>query len=91
MLVDIAVERVEQRAARALLSMVCHLSETKLRGRVGVSATLSRRDFSEMIGTTLETAVRILSEFRRRGLISERDCELIAFNEPALRILANQE
>ena len=81
MLVGIAVERVEQRAARALL-MLADGSSPRLR------VVLSRRDFSELIGTTLETAVRVLSSFRRQGLVLEQDGELVLLDVDGLRELA---
>ena len=81
MLVGIAVERVEQRAARALL-MLAEGSAPRLR------VALSRRDFSELIGTTLETAVRVLSSFRKQGLVLEQEGELLLLDVEGLRDLA---
>ena len=89
MLVDIALERVEQRAARALLLMARSQSAGEMRARLKV--TMGRRDFSELIGTTLETAVRVLSDFRRRGLVKETAGELIVLDEPGLSLLACED
>lgn len=69
-MVAIAVERAEVRAARALLRLAQHLGKKELEG-VLLPMPLSRQDFAELIGTTLETAIRVLSRFRKQGLVNE--------------------
>ena len=39
---------------------------------VRIDLTLSREDLAEMIGTTPETAIRQLSEFRTEGIVATR-------------------
>lgn len=85
MLVGMALERVEQRAARALLALLSSAASADS-GQTRVA--LTRREFAELIGTTPETAVRILSEFRRRGLIRPARKGLFVSQVEDLRRLA---
>lgn len=63
---SIALERVEQRLARMLLT----LSE-KIGQRHGTSIELnvSRQELADMIGTTVETTIRITSKWQQAGII----------------------
>lgn len=72
MAVGLAVERADQRAARALLSLAARLG---VKGPEGVSlrTPLDRHSFAELIGTTTETAIRILGRFRRQGYLVEEE------------------
>ena len=68
--VAMALERVETRALTALGTLARRLSGTGEASRP-MKFVLTRQEFAEMIGTTTETAIRILSQFRRHGLIRE--------------------
>ena len=65
MMAAMATERVEHRALMAL-SMLAERG-----GRLKFNMPLTRQEFGEWIGTTTETAIRTLSELRRRGCLSE--------------------
>lgn len=68
--VAIAVERVETRALSALTGLARRLGEPL--GRcLRLRFLLNRQEFAELIGATTETAIRVLSQFRRQGLIRE--------------------
>lgn len=74
---------VEQRIASTLL----HLA-----GRIGVrqgtsiliDVPLSRQDLADMTGTTVETASRVMSEFRRAGLIESGRRWIVILDEEGL-------
>lgn len=66
--VAMALERVETRAKNAL----CMLARRMGHGN-RVQLLLNRQEFAELLGTTTETAIRILSQFRRQGLIQEQE------------------
>jgi len=63
---SIAFERVEQRMARALLGLAAKIGQHKT-GAVALRVT--RRELAGMVGTTVETAIRITSRWQQRGLI----------------------
>ena len=50
---------------------------------------LTREEMAEMIGVTQETAIRLLSEFRRDGLIQVKDRAITVLNIEALIETAN--
>jgi len=72
MLKNIATERVERRIASLLL---------KLSEKVGIDDgdfrridfPLTRQEISEMVGTTVETCIRTMSKFQKKGVIKSSD------------------
>jgi CRP/FNR family transcriptional regulator len=68
---SLAVERVEQRIARVLLKLAESAGSDAPEGRV-IEMPLTRQDVADMTGTTVETAIRVMSKFRRSGLIRTR-------------------
>lgn len=49
---------------------------------------LTHEEIAQVIGTSRETVTRLLSEFRKKGLIQWRDCNLVLMNRAALEISA---
>ncbi len=66
---SLAVDRVDQRIARALLRLK-DLGGVPAPGGEGIMIDihLTRQDIAEMTGTTVETAIRVMSRFRKGGL-----------------------
>jgi CRP/FNR family transcriptional regulator, cyclic AMP receptor protein len=52
--------------------------------RVGARLTLTHEEISQMIGTSRETVTRLLSGFRKKGLIQWKGCNLILTDRAAL-------
>ncbi len=68
MLQSMATERVEKRLAHLLL----RLSEefgVKINERILINMPLTRRELAEMVGTTIETTIRVLSRFTKEGYL----------------------
>ncbi len=68
MLKNIATERVERRIASLLLK----LSEKIVvdgEGYKKLDFPLTRQEISEMVGTTVETCIRTMSKFQKKGII----------------------
>jgi CRP-like cAMP-binding protein len=63
---SIALERVEQRLARILLGLGAKIGQR--RGAV-VELNVSRQELADMIGSTVETTIRITSKWQQAGLI----------------------
>lgn len=59
----------ETRIAATLLKLAAKLGEEQ-DGMLLIQMPLSRQDVAEMTGTTTETASRVMSQFRRDGLIA---------------------
>ncbi|KPV54231.1 hypothetical protein SE17_05055 [Kouleothrix aurantiaca] len=77
---ELATERVERRVARLLLRLA-HQSGHKVAGGILIDLPLSRQNLAEMIGTTLYTVSRILSQWEAQGLV-ETGRERVVIRRP---------
>ena len=80
---SLAVERVEQRIARVLLKLAESAGSDVPEGRV-IEMPLTRQDVADMTGTTVETAIRVMSKLRRSGLIRTRRGKVLLLDVDAL-------
>ena len=76
---DLAGERVEQRLARTLLM---------LSSRLGHTLPFTRQEIADMAGTTTETAIRVMSHLKERGIIHSVRGKVIILDEVKLRLLS---
>jgi CRP-like cAMP-binding protein len=84
---SLAVERVEQRIARVLLKLAESAGSDSPEGRV-IEMPLTRQDVADMTGTTVETAIRVMSKFRRLELIKTRRGKVVLVELAALQEIA---
>jgi len=75
---DLAGERVEQRLASVLLM---------LSAKLGPTLPFTRQEIADMVGTTTETAIRVMSHLKDRGIISSVRGKVIVLDEEKLRLL----
>src|SRR5690606_4625946 len=73
-IVDMAQKSVKQRMAETLLYLHDNLG-TDAKGALKV--ILSREDFANIVGTATESAIRILSQFKKEGLISTQGKQIV--------------
>lgn len=79
--------RVETRFARLFLKLSDDLGCPQ-GGGVFIPMALSRQDLADLLGTTVETSIRIMSRWGKQGIVqTEREGFLIA-DRPALESLA---
>ena len=76
---DLAGERVEQRLATTLLM---------LSSKLGPTLPFTRQEIANMAGTTTETAIRVTSQLRKRGIIRSVRGKIIILDETKLRLLS---
>ena len=76
---DLAGERVEQRLSNVLLM---------LSAKLGLTLPFTRQEIADMVGTTTETAIRIMSQLKDRGIISTVRGKVIILDEEKLRLLS---
>jgi len=76
---DIAGERVEQRVASILLL---------LSSKLGPDLPFTRQEIADMAGTTTETAIRVMSRLKDRGIIRSVRGKTIIVDETKLRLLS---
>ena len=86
---ELATSRVPQRLAAMLLRLADRGSTTVPDG-VLVDQALSREDMAEMVGTTLFTVSRTLSEWQDAGIISTRQKQVVLPDRERLTELAGQ-
>jgi len=76
---DLAGERVEQRLASLLLM---------LSSKLGLTLPFTRQEIADMVGTTTETAIRVMSHLKDRGIIRSVRGKVIILDEEKLRLLS---
>ena len=87
---EIATQRVERRLARMILRLANQTGIKTERG-VEVNLPLSRQDLAEMVGTTLYTVSRTLSQWETQGLIHSGRERLIILHPHGLVKIAEEE
>ena len=82
----LAAERVETRVARLLFKLADKTGGPGDGGtRLGLQ--LTRQDIADMVGCTLETAIRVLSRWQKEGLIKTREGVITILKRQELRRL----
>jgi len=76
---DLAGERVEQRLARTLLM---------LSAKLGSTLPFTRQEIADMAGTTTETAIRLMSNLKDRGIIRSTRGKTVILDETKLKLLS---
>ena len=84
MFLGFVADTCQQRAASALLWLHDH---ARPEGKGQVKLHLCRQELADLIGSAVETVVRVLSGFRKKGLITEQK-GLIKMDLAALNALA---
>jgi len=82
----LAAERVETRVAR-LLFKLADKSGVPTQGGIRLMLHLTRQDIADMVGCTLETAIRILSRWQKEGLIKTEEGVITILNRQELEHL----
>jgi len=82
---SIALEHVEQRLARMLLTLVEKIGERE--GGV-LQLSVTRQELADMIGTTVETTIRITSKWQQAGIVTSSRHHLGLVDPTALRRIA---
>ncbi|WP_435263922.1 Crp/Fnr family transcriptional regulator [Tenacibaculum sp. nBUS_03] len=81
-IVDMAQKTVKQRLASTLL----YLDERFLKNSEGaIDVNFSREDIANIIGTATESAIRLLSEFKKKELISLKGKHITILNSKGLK------
>lgn len=86
---SLAVDRVERRIARALLRLTTYNS-VPVKDGLMIQMRLTRQDLADMTGTTVETAIRVMSRFRKQGWITTQRGRVVIKAPEALETVANQ-
>ncbi len=85
-IVNMSQKTVKQRIAEAFLYLKNNFGED---GDGFLALTLSREDIANVVGTATESAIRIISEFKKKGLIHTSGKRIGIKDERKLRDLAD--
>lgn len=84
----LALDTAEHRMATLLVNLAERAGE-KQGQTIRLTVRLTRQDLANLTGVTLETAIRMMSRFKREGFVSGTAKSLTIQNLPALRKLAS--
>ncbi len=68
---SLAAEKVEGRIANLLLELAKKIGREE-NGKLIIEAPITRQDIAEMTGTTVETAIRIISKWKKEGKLNTK-------------------
>ena len=77
---------VEYRLAALFLKLADRMGEKQGEGIV-IHLALSRQDIADMVGTTIETAIRIMSRWNRDGVVRTEPSSFVIPNRQALETI----
>jgi len=80
---NMALEKVEARIASLLLKLA-EKSGTVVDNGVQINIKLTKLDIAEMVGTTVETAIRTMSKFKKEGYFGEFDGVIVIIDKAGL-------
>ncbi len=66
---SLAAEKVEGRIANLLLELAQKIGKEE-NGKIVIRSPITRQDLAEMTGTTVETAIRIISRWKKEGILN---------------------
>jgi len=87
---SLAADPVEARLAAALLRLAAR-DGARAGGGITLPYHLTRQSLADMTGTTVETAIRIVSRWQKDGLVRDQDGHLLLADPAALRAIAETE
>jgi CRP/FNR family transcriptional regulator, nitrogen oxide reductase regulator len=82
-LADLSGGRVEGRLARFLLKLGTDIGQRRADG-VFIPLALSRQELADMIGTTIETSIRIMSRWGKDGVVRTDKDGFVILDRPTL-------
>ena len=83
------MERVEWRIARVLL-MLSRKAGIKEADGVSIDLALTRQDIADMAATTVETTIRVLSNFKKMGLVETEKGKIILLDKKHLEEMVSE-
>lgn len=87
---SLAVEPVEPRLAASLMRLADREGKP-FKGRIELPYHLTRQSLADMAGTTVETTIRVVSRWIKKGLVADDSGRLVLKKPDALRAVAQGE
>lgn len=76
---SLAVEKVEGRIASLLLELADKIGDPD-KDKITINAPITRQDIAEMAGTTVETAIRIISKWKKEKVLDTERGRIEIYN-----------
>jgi CRP/FNR family transcriptional regulator len=86
-LAELTGTRVEARLARLFLKMADDMGRHDSRGTC-IPMSLSRQELADLTGTTIETAIRVMSRWSKQNLVQTEKDGFVIMNRAALEALS---
>jgi CRP-like cAMP-binding protein len=86
-LAELSGGRVEARLARFFLKLAANIGQARPEGTF-IPLALSRQEIADMIGTTIETSIRIMSRWSKQDLVRTEKDGFVVVDRPALEAIA---
>lgn len=86
-LAELSGGRVEARLARFFLKLASDMGQRRPEGTF-IPLALSRQELADMIGTTIETSIRIMSRWGKQDLVRTEKDGFVVVDRPALETIA---
>jgi CRP/FNR family transcriptional regulator, nitrogen oxide reductase regulator len=86
-LTELSGGRIEARLARFFLKLASDMGQKRSEGTF-IPLALSRQELADMIGTTIETSIRIMSRWGKQDLIRTEKEGFVVVDRPALEAIA---
>ena len=86
-LAELSGSRIEPRFARLFLKLAADMGRAE-RGGTFVPLLLSRQELADMTGTTIETAIRIMSRWGKQGIVHTDKDGFVVINRARLDAIA---
>jgi CRP-like cAMP-binding protein len=86
-LTELSGGRVEGRLARFFLKLARDMGQARVDGTF-IALALSRQELADMIGTTIETSIRIMSRWGKADIVRTEKDGFVVVDRPALEAVA---
>ncbi len=81
---------VEYRAARLFQALAARMGQKRAEG-LFIPLPLSRQEIADLLGTTIETAIRVMSRWQKDGLVDTEKAGFLIRDPAALREISEKE
>ncbi len=86
MMMSLVASNVEKRIA-ALLMGLCEKHGSQTPQGIRINLRLTRQDIADIVGTTVETAIRVMSKFGKQGILTTESKHIVVTSKEKLSSL----
>ena len=86
---ELAAGGVEYRIAHLLLKLADRIGEKPTVDGIAIPIVLSRQDIADLVGTTVETAIRVMSRWRKMNIVTNDKRGILIRDRDTLEDLAS--